>query len=155
LVFADGHFERALRLAREILEIEARGKSASNLATAYLKIGAYRIALRDVDGAREAAREGLRLARQVQSPFGIAIGLQHIALLLALRGKPNDAARLIGFVSAQFEDLAVERSSTEKWGYDKLMTALRAQLSEADIERFAADGAAWSEDQAVEEAQKV
>ena len=32
----------------------------------YINIAAYRIALGDVDGAREAAREGLRLARQAQ-----------------------------------------------------------------------------------------
>jgi hypothetical protein len=38
----------------------------------------------------------------------------------------------------------------------RLATVWREQLSEAEIERLAAaDGAAWSEDQAVEEALKV
>jgi hypothetical protein len=40
-------------------------------------------------------------------------------------------------------------------GHDKLMAALREQLSEAEIEKLAAQGAAWSEDQAVEEALKA
>ena len=35
------------------------------------------------------------------------------------------------------------------------MAALREQLSDAEIEKLAAEGAAWSEDQAVEEALKV
>ena len=35
------------------------------------------------------------------------------------------------------------------------MAALREQLSEAEIEKLAAEGAVWSEDQAVEEALKV
>ena len=155
LEFAAGQVEQAVRLAGEALEIDARGKNTTNLAISYNNLAAYRIALGDVDGAREAAREGLHLARQVQRPLGIAIGLQHIALLSALRGELNDTARLIGYVNAQYTELGQEREATEKWGYDKLMTALREQLSEADIERLAAAGAAWSEDQAVEEALKV
>jgi len=35
------------------------------------------------------------------------------------------------------------------------MAALREHLSEAEIEKLAAEGAAWSEDQAVEEGLKV
>jgi hypothetical protein len=40
----------------------------------------------------------------------------------------------------------------EQWGYDKLMTALRETLSADEIAQLTAGGAAWSEDQAVEEA---
>jgi haloacid dehalogenase-like hydrolase len=101
--------------------------------------GAYRIALGEVDRAREAAREALRWARQAQDALLIAIALQHFSLLLALRGEVNDAARLIGYVNVQFKELGYAREATEKWGYEKLM----------------AEGAAWSEDQAVEEALKV
>ena len=153
--FADSRFYQAVRLADEALEIELRGKDASGLAISYLNIAAYRIPLGDVDGAREAAREGLRLARQVQSPIGIAIALQHIALILVLRGEVKKAARLIGYVNAQFKELGVERDITEKWGYDRLMAALHERLIEAEIQKLAAEGAAWSEDQAVEEALKV
>ena len=46
-------------------------------------------------------------------------------------------------------------STTEKWGYEKLTATLRKQLSDAEREKLAAEGAAWSEDQAVEEALKV
>jgi tetratricopeptide (TPR) repeat protein len=155
LEFGDDQVEQALRLAGEGLEIHSRGKNASALASTYLNITAYRIALGDVDGAREAAREGLRLARQAQKGFSIAIALQHIALLLALRGEVNDAAGLISYVNVQYKELGQEREATEKWGYEKLMAALHEQLSEAEIERLAAEGAAWSEDRAAEEALKV
>jgi predicted ATPase len=155
LEFCNGQVERAVRLADECLEIGSHGKNASSVSIMHLNLAAYRIALGDVDGAREAAREGLHLARQAQRPVGIAVGLQHIALLSALRGEVNDTARLIGYVNAQYAELGQEREPTEKWGCDKLMTALREQLSEADIEKLATEGAAWSEDQAVEEALKV
>jgi predicted ATPase/class 3 adenylate cyclase len=152
LEFGDGQVEQALRLAGEALEIHARGKNVWNLANAHSNTAAYRIALGDVDGARESAREGLRWARQAQYALGIAIALQHIGLLLALRGEVNDATRLIGYVDRQYKELGTEREATETWGYEKLMAASREQLSETEIGKLAAEGAAWSEDQAAEAA---
>ncbi|MDQ6766412.1 MAG: NB-ARC domain-containing protein, partial [Candidatus Eremiobacteraeota bacterium] len=155
LEFADGQVEQALRLGGESLEIDARGKNATNLAINYTNRAAYCIALGDVDGAREAAREGLRWARQAQNVLVIAIALQHFALLGAPRGQVHSAAQLVGYVNAQYKELGLERESTERWANEKLMAALREQLSEAEIEKLAAEGAAWSEDQAVEEALKI
>jgi len=155
LEFGDGQVEQALRLAGEALEIDSRGKNQTGLALGYDNIAAYRIALGDVVGAREAAREALRLARQAQRALLTAIALQHFALLGALRGEVRGAAQLIGYVDAQYKELGYEREGTEKWGYEKLMAALREQLSDAEIEKLAAEGAAWSEDQAVDEALKV
>jgi hypothetical protein len=155
LEFGDGQVEQALRLAGEALEIDARGKNASFLAIDHNNIAAYRITLGDVDGAREPVREGLRWARQAQDALQVAVALQHIALLGALRGEGNDAARLIGCVNVQLKALGYERQPTEKWGYEKLMAALRENLSDAEIEKLAAEGAAWTEDRAAEEALKV
>jgi predicted ATPase/class 3 adenylate cyclase len=155
LEFHDGQLEQAVRLAGETLEISSRGKNASALAICYINIAAYRIALGDVDGARETAREGLRWARQAQHPLNIAIASQHIALLSASRGEMHDAARLIGYVNVQFKELGYEREVTEKWGYEKLMASLHNRLSGADIETLAAEGAAWTEDRAADEALKV
>lgn len=157
LEFADGKIEQALHLADEALKLDiyARGKNATNLAIDYNNIAAYRIAQGDVDGGREAVREGLRLARQAQNAYCIAIAMQHLALLGALRGEMYYAARLIGYVNVQYKEIGSEREYTEKLGYDKLMAALREHLSDAEIEKLAAEGAAWSEDEAVEVALKV
>jgi tetratricopeptide (TPR) repeat protein len=155
LEFGDGQVEQALRLAGEALEIDSRGKNQTGLALGYDNIAAYRIALGDVVGAREAAREALRLARQAERALLTAIALQHFALLGALRGEVRGAAQLIGYVDAQYKELGYKREATEKWCYEKLMAALREQLSDAEIEKLAAEGAARSEDQAVDEALKV
>jgi len=152
--FADGRVEEALRLAGETLEIYARGRDTTLLATAYINTAAYCIALGYLDRAREAAREGLRLARQGQDKFLVACTLQHFALLGVLR-QAHNAARLMGYVNLLHKELGLERESTERWANEKLMAALREQLSEAETEKLAAEGAAWSEDQAVEEALKI
>jgi len=81
--------------------------------------------------------------------------LQHLALLSALGGDARRGAQLLGHVDGQYSALGMQREPTERWGYDKLMAALRETLSADEITAFAAEGAAWSEDQAVEEAFKV
>jgi len=48
-----------------------------------------------------------------------------------------------------------QREPTEQWGYDKLTAALHETLSANEIATLGAEGAAWSEDRAVEEALKV
>jgi hypothetical protein len=58
-------------------------------------------------------------------------------------------------VDAQNTALGTQREPTEQWGYDKLIAALHETLSEDEIAQLAAEGAVWSEDQAVEEALMV
>ena len=85
----------------------------------------------------------------------IANALQHFALVMALRGDLSGAARLCGYADSRVEELGVELEPTEKWGYDKRMATLRERLSEVEIQDLKAEGATWSEDQAVEEALKT
>lgn len=155
LEFADGQVDQALRLADESLEMRVLGKNALSLATGYHNKAAYCIAVGNLDGASKAAREGLRWAQQAQSGLSIAVCIQHLALLGMLRGEGRNAAHLIGYVNLQYKKLGSEREYTEKWSYEKLMAALREHLSEPEIEKLAAEGAVWSEDQAAEEALKV
>ncbi|MBV8163215.1 MAG: adenylate/guanylate cyclase domain-containing protein [Candidatus Eremiobacteraeota bacterium] len=156
LEFADGHREAAFSAASEALAIQQRrGVDSIQLAICNINGAAYHFAVGDPDGARASAREGLRVARQVESAVCIETALQHLALGMALERQPHDAARLLGYVNAVLRATGIGRESTEKWGYDRLMSVLRAQLSDIEIEKLAAEGAAWSEDQAVEEALKM
>ena len=153
--FAGGHPEQALQAASEALEIHLRGTNATSIAILHGNCAAYQIAIGDLGAARDSAREGLRLARQVRHEPSIANVLQHLALLAGLGGAARRAAQLLGYVDAQYTALEMQREPTEQCGYDKLTIALHEQLSTDEIARLAADGAAWSEDQAVEEALKV
>jgi tetratricopeptide (TPR) repeat protein len=153
--FKEGHVEEALRFVEEALRIHTRGKNTRRLAMSYNNSAAYRIALGDLDAAHAAAREGLRWARQAQFGLQHAVAMQHFALVAVLRGHTHSAARLNGYADVHYRELWYEREPTERWGYEKLMAALRGHLNNAEIEKLATEGAAWSEDQAVEEALKV
>lgn len=155
LEFSSGDVEKALHLVREALETNSRGKEAIILAIDYTNLAAYCIATNDLDAARVAAREGLKWALQAHHALGIAIVLQHFALIGALCKDMDAAARLIGYVDSYFQVLAYQREYTEQSCLDKLMLALREHLTESEIERLAAEGARWSEDRAVEQAMAV
>jgi predicted ATPase len=155
LEFADGQPEQALCSVSDALEIHLRGRNATSIANDYVNKAAYHIALGDLVGARESICEGLRFARQARYELSIAIALQHLALLAGLAGDGRRAASLLGYVDACYTELGAKRESTEQWGYDKLLAALRTTLREDELAPLLAEGAAWSEDRAVEEALKV
>jgi predicted ATPase/DNA-binding XRE family transcriptional regulator len=148
LEFATGDVEQALRLANEALELPSLEKHLRFKASCHNNAAVYRTALGDVAGAGESAREALRLARQIRHEMYIANAFQHLALLAALGGDTPCGAQLLGYASALYDQLGVKRGPTEQWGYDKLLAVLRETLSEDEITRLAAEGGAWSEDQA-------
>jgi predicted ATPase/class 3 adenylate cyclase len=153
--FFEGRYAHAVRAAEEALEINRIVKNPFSLAVNYGNLAAYRIALGDCDGAREATRESLRSAQKTQNPLHIAWALQHLALLAVLRGEARVACGLGGFVAARFRDLGYVLEPTEKWSSEKLKAALREQLSEVESASLAAEGAGWSEDRAVKEGLKI
>ncbi len=152
LEFADGHPERALRLVSESLEITSRGKELANLAIDHNNRAAYCIALGRVAEARVSAREGLRCARGERNEWNTYVALQHLALLAAIGGAPSTAARVVGYVNAQYERLGLEREATEKWAYERLVDDLRRRLDPDEFDELVAEGGSWSEDQAVDAA---
>jgi hypothetical protein len=91
------------------------------------------------------------LARKGRNEFIIAIALDHFAVVMALDGEQVGAARLWGYVEARYNALGYTRGPSEKRGHGRLMAALRVKLDDHEIEKLAAEGAAWSEDRAVEE----
>ena len=155
LEFADGNAQEAWRLVSQAIEAGSRQRAdVVTMGIRYANSIAYRVALGDLEGATISAREALHLARRSQFYLTSAWALQHFALVLTLRGDVRKAARLLGYVNARLKEQGREREATEKWSYDKLIAALEQHLSADETGSLAAEGAAWSEDQAVEEALK-
>jgi predicted ATPase/transcriptional regulator with XRE-family HTH domain len=150
--FTDGRPEPALRLATEAQEIQLRGRDARLISGIYSNMAAYSVALGDHFAARASAEEGLRWASRGGLEIEVAILVQHLALLSSLGNGVRRAAELLGYVDAQFTADGYQREWTEQWSYDKLVSALRAKLSDDEIAEHAAAGAAWPEERALREA---
>ena len=153
--FAAGDPKEALRFANEALDLASRAKHLAFEAAMYGNATAYRIALNDLSGARESAREGLHVAQQAQARLQGTICLQHLALIAALGDDARRGAQLLGYVDAQYDGRGIRREPTEQWGYDKLLAAMREKLSADEIGSLGTQGAAWAEGRAVEEALSV
>jgi tetratricopeptide (TPR) repeat protein len=155
LEFQTGNPARALELSNAIeIDVRKPGASRYQLLVTLGNGAAYRLALGDLAGARNAARESLQLARGAffdKATFAI----QHLATIAALSGDARRGARILGYVDAWFRNEGYGREPTEERLYQTLMTSLRAQLSENELETLAAEGALFSEDRAAAEALAV
>jgi hypothetical protein len=80
------------------------------------------------------------------------VGVQSLAFVAAAKSDARRAARLLGFADRGYERFEVQREPTEASIYERLLKLLQGQLPEGEIATLRAEGAALSEDQAVEEA---
>jgi hypothetical protein len=91
--------------------------------------------------------------------------MQHLASIAALRPLTSatdttpirrDASRLLGYVDAcPLVRIDAGRGYTEQAEYDRAMSALRHELGEPDLAKLTAEGAAMSEEEALETASRL
>jgi len=151
--------------ALELVETACETYRALGLPTckAVINVAAYAIALDRFDEAREAAKEALTAALDLQYRVIVVLALQHLAAIAAL--EPNAAAdagaaqiraaRILGFVEARLAELDAARDFTERQEYDRLSARLREVLDEAAVRKHSEEGKGWNEDRAVAEAMSV
>jgi len=102
--------------------------------------------------ARQAAGESLREARALGWPGAIVRASEHLALVATLEGEAELAARLLGFTEAFYAKGSASREWTEQVTHRRLVAELAQRLSPARLSDAMAEGAAWSEPQAIEAA---
>ena len=120
------------------------------LAWLLSNLAAFNLALDDYGESREYARAALRLRHETQIDIVVAVCIQHLAGVAALRA-PSDvplAATLLAFVDARLEKLEVSREYTEQILYEKIAGALQ-QRPEAELAEPSTLGRGLSEERAV------
>ena len=111
---ARGQTHRAIATVREMLPA-ARSRADTNLLANLLhNLAGYLAALDDLNGAAAAAREsiGIHAAREPDHAH-VAVAIEHLALVFALRGDFARAATLEGYADAALQRHGYERESTE------------------------------------------
>ena len=155
LSFAEGEVDKAIASGEESLALRLKAKNATGKANGYTNLAAYHLARGEVETAKSLAREATRWAREGQSQLMLVWIIQHLTVIRAREGDPKGAARLLGYVNKRFLESGFTREPTEQWSYDQLMAALHEHLTDAEIGMLGGEGAALTEDQAVEEALKT
>ncbi len=138
-----GRTQRAIELVREILPGVRRGREKQLLGNLLNNFAGYLLAADDLPEAVEAAREAIGLyATRESDDARVAIAVEHLALVHALRGDLTRAATLEGYVVAAFQQIGFERESTETTTFDRLSAILREGLAPSEIVRLTEEGAA-------------
>jgi predicted ATPase/DNA-binding winged helix-turn-helix (wHTH) protein len=114
------------------------GVNLTNLAGALVERG-------DFDEALSAAREGVELRRAGGDTKG---ALDHLALRAALVGRPEDAARVAGYVDAVFAAKGVVRQVNETRARARLDRLLHDRLGAGKLAQLMAEGATMTEEDA-------
>ena len=146
-----GRTERAIELARETLSSHKKNRDRS-FASSLMNLAGYEASLGHVDAALAAASEAIAQFTRFgsgRSSVGVSIAIEHLALVSALRGDLERAARLGGFATRALEDQGYVREFTERHSFDRLAALLAAGLAPDDVARLRAEGEALKPEDAI------
>jgi predicted ATPase/DNA-binding XRE family transcriptional regulator len=152
--FRAGEVQTALRLAQEATA-QARAIGADFERCLHLcNLSAFSMELGDFAASRASAREALELSRDIDTAFLAVIAQQHLAAVAALEGHASardltpaleQAARVLGSVSAWLAALKAEREYTEKREFELLSAVLAASLGRDRFEALLREGGLWQD----------
>ena len=147
LTWTLGDLDAALARFREVIELSRNsplttkttlGFSLTNLAGLLAERG-------ELDEALAAAREGLPLLRH----GGVAwVNMDHFALMAALAGDVERAARIAGYADSIHAEKQASRGPNETRACNRLQAMLRENYGPEEIDSLAAEGAMLTEDEA-------
>ncbi len=145
-----GQTRRAITIVRETLTGARAGTDKTRLAVLLNNLAGYLAAADDPSGAAAAAREAIGiLAADEPDHAHVAIAIEHLALVVALRGDRARAATLEGYADAAFGRHGFEREFTETTTHDRLLAFLREGLARDELARLVARGASLEPQTAV------
>jgi predicted ATPase len=162
--FLTGNTELALRHATDALAIFRALNRVRGMAWMLHHIIDYYISLGRYGEAEKSAREGLDLAREHNLDVVAAYALQNLGVIAALRprGEAENSlevyvrvARIYGFVDARLAAMGSARrwmdSPEQEPYYHRALAVLRDALGGDTVAKLTAEGAAITEERAVEE----
>jgi len=148
-----GNTHRAIELAKEVAPEVAVRLEFYTMVTLLNNLAGYLVAVDDVSGARAAAVEAIgRLSRSDVASGLMAAALEHLALVHALEGDAEKAARIFGSCENSYASSGYVREFTERKTHERLTQLLRERLGEERFETMRRMGAAAAHEAIVEEA---
>jgi predicted ATPase/DNA-binding XRE family transcriptional regulator len=155
--FRAANLEQALKYATDAVAIAPPGSYTRISPLGWLS--RFLVESTRYDEAKETSRELLVLAREYHLDVQAAWTLDLVACVATLRAQeaadraPSayaNAGRVLGFVNARIESLEAVRDFIEQPQYDRVLAVLRETLGADALARLMAEGAAATEEQAVD-----
>ncbi|WP_081609755.1 adenylate/guanylate cyclase domain-containing protein [Mesorhizobium sp. STM 4661] len=153
--FSLGAANDALMFVQQAIDLAVKHNHRHTLSLARMNLAAYQLILGMTGEARETARESLRDANTLGLSSYIVILVEHLALVAALDGKLDRAARMLGYSDRMRLFHGSVREGTEQKIYERLAPLVASIVPREKLIRLAGEGAAWTEGQAVEHAMAI
>lgn len=134
---ATERFLEARRLAGRDLSVQL----AVDIAACYLSRG-------DRDSAWPIAKEALILAEKAHHPTNLPFAIAYVAAI-ASEERAHEAARLVGYAEERLRVVQWRSMPQDRAIFDGLHDRLRRQISEGELAELIAEGAQWSESEAI------
>ncbi|MGH2959683.1 MAG: ATP-binding protein, partial [Solirubrobacterales bacterium] len=144
-VFAEGDVSEAIARGRELVALIRRERFTNWESFALANLSAALTAIGDLEEAVTRAREALPLLQQQGAAWSF---LDHFALLTYRRGRPEDAARILGCAEEVNQQSGYVRQFNEQRARDQVLGLLHQTLGAAEVEQLLTDGARMSADEA-------
>jgi ATP/maltotriose-dependent transcriptional regulator MalT len=139
-----GPMAEALDHARRAVEV-CRGHSALSAEFLALQRLAALLILDDqIEAGRATALRAFGLSRALSNE-GLPASIYQLAVVLAVRGETDTAARLAGFVDRYVEQHQLNRLEIATWMRSRLVELWHSAMSPDEYQTAMAAGAAWSE----------
>jgi predicted ATPase/class 3 adenylate cyclase len=148
---ARGNTQRAIELVREVLPQAARLLGRELHASVLANLAGYLLASDEIEAAGRAADESVALlAERDPSSAYVSVALEHKALVLALEGRLEAAARLEYYCDAALAAIGYEREGSEAVTHRRLTALLHERLGADELRASEAFGAALRPEAAIE-----
>lgn len=142
--FSRGNIERAIEIGQDTVGGSRPLPHRVYIEAALENLSTFLLAADRIGEARTVAEEALAIVRGKVVSVVTLRRLQQWALIAALEGQDPDAARLIGWVDAAYQRMGgATRNFWEASDYDRILSQLRVRLSDGELSAFAAEGARW------------
>jgi predicted ATPase/class 3 adenylate cyclase len=146
---ARGQTQRAITIVREMLPPARSASDKNTLGLLLINLAGYLAAVDDLHGADAAVREAAVIHEREPDHVHLAVAIENMALIFALRGDRTRAATLEGYAGAAFARHGFPREFTETMTYERLTAFLRETLAADELARLSAEGAALTPEAAV------
>jgi hypothetical protein len=153
--FNAGHTEAAIVDAGKLVDQCREHRGLGLLGLMYFHFGDYLLAANRQCEAKAIGVEGIRLNRSLGRSAPVNACIETVTLAIALQGASERAARLAGYVKAFYDKISFVRDRTQQRTWERLIVVLNEKLGSGCAEQLMAEGAVWSEDEAINEAMKI
>ena len=152
--FAAGQMAEAIDRARGAVEASRRHGTLTIEFLALHSLAGFLILDDQIEAGRAAALRAFELSRALGN-VGLPDSIYQLALVLAVHGETDTAARLAGFADGYGDQHALGRGRLGIAIRSRLIERLHCAMSPDECQAATAAGAAWSEQEAIVVAQAV